>query len=88
MKQNETLPGNDSALQERHVRHVIDDIMTETIGAGALLEVLAEYTNGNEKLMSNDPWNAGFWAVLQAAQDRMQKALASAEAALVLVARC
>lgn len=82
MTQNKPLQGNDIAFREKTVAEFISDAILDTTSAKGLLEVLTCYANGNEALMSNDPWNVGFWATLQAAQDRLNIVLDSAEFAL------
>ena len=81
MTQNEPLPGNDIALPEKTLRQNLDDVMCYAMNAHALVEVLYDYAQGNSSLATRDPWNAGFWAMLEAMKDQMQKAADGAELA-------
>lgn len=82
MTQNEPFPGNDIAMSKREFTKILDDVVNDAISARGLLEVLAQYAFGNDALVSNDPWNAGFWAALEAAQTRLHLATDGAETAL------
>ena len=81
MTQNEPLPENDIALPEKTVRQILDDVICDAGNAHALVEVLYDYAQGNSALASRDPWNAGFWAMIEALKDQMQKAVDGAELA-------
>lgn len=82
MIQNEPLPGNDIAMSKRELTKILDDVVNDAISAQGLLEVFAQYVSGNDALMSRDPWNAGFWETLEAAQTRLHMATDGAETAL------
>ena len=87
MQQNIALPGNATASQERRVQDYVSDAIIDATSAKGLLQVLTCYATGNEALMSNDPWNAGFWATLQAAEDRLNIVLDSAQFALAAASK-
>ena len=87
MTQNKPLPGNDIALPEKTVRQILDDVIFHGMNAHSLVGVLHEYAQGNHMLLIRDPWNAGFWAMLDAIQDQMQKAVDGAESAFAGAAK-
>lgn len=81
MTKNKPLPGNHIALPQDNLRQILDDLIIDAARAHALVEVLYDYAHGHSALMPNDPWNSGFWAMLNAIKDQMQKAVDGAELA-------